>query len=78
MKSEEWFIEQAKKINLIDPSGSEFEFIQRIYTEGRRDQNLADIEIASYTYNNPPPMNDKFLIDEILNAIRAAGPKEGE
>lgn len=77
MKSEEWFRDEFVHI-LHHEEEDAIAFLQRIYTEGRRDQNLADVEIASYTYNNPPPMNDKFLIDEILNAIRASGPGEGE
>jgi hypothetical protein len=69
MKSEEWFIEQAKKINLIDPSGSEFEFIQRIYNEGRRDQNLADMEAVTH---------GRTSYCGHIDAIRAAGPGENE
>lgn len=73
MKSEIWFEEKALEMakilgrpNMIEP---ELEFIKRIYTEGRRDQNLADMEAVTHGRTS--------YCGHIAD-IRAAGPGENE
>jgi hypothetical protein len=52
-----------------------FEMVKEFCDKIRADQRKACAVIAKHVYNNPPPMNDKFLIDEIIDAILVAVPE---
>ena len=68
MKSEVDFINEAKQYRLVDTATLAADF-KRIYNEGRRDQNLADMEAVTH---------DRTSYCGHIEAIRDAGPGENE
>jgi hypothetical protein len=67
MKSEGWFKEEC--FQYAQTTEMLVDFAKRIYTEGRRDQNLADMEAVTH---------GRTSYCGHIDAIRAAGPGENE
>ena len=76
MKSEEWFREEC--FQYAQTAEMLVDFVQRIYTEGRRDQNEADLAVMDSETLKMAKDNGIVKYELLIRAIRAAGPGEGE
>jgi hypothetical protein len=50
----------------------ELDILKQIARDAAEAQRKLSATMARSTYYNPPPMTDKFLIDEIIEVIHAA------
>ena len=82
MKSEGWFKEEC--FQYAQTAEMLVDFVQRIYTEGRRDQVKAcDESVKDYEYKHREDLREgcythEETFDAVSTAIRAAGPREGK
>jgi hypothetical protein len=75
MKDEKWFNQQIA--NFIGGNEMVQVFLKRIYTQGRADQNEADVKVVK-GYTKVHPLSWQYTPSALAAAIRAAGPEVGE
>ena len=75
MKDKKWFKEACYQY--AQTTESLVDFIERIYTQGRADQNEADVKVVK-GYTKVHPLSWQYTPSALAAAIRAAGPEVGE
>jgi hypothetical protein len=74
MKDKKWFKEACYQY--AQTTGTLVNFIERIYTQGRADQNEADVKAFVVAQHKHHGFIHPDIATDLYGAIRAAGPEE--